>query len=172
MIRYALKCSRDHAFESWFSSSAGFDEQAARGLVQCPVCEDAAIEKQIMAPAVRAAPEAILAPEAGAAPGRIPLAEPLPARPAPAERSSPGSTHALLDERAIAARAFMKALRRHVMETTEDVGRDFVEEARRIHFGESEIRAIRGEADVEEARALAEEGIAVMPLPPLGEERH
>jgi len=52
MIHYALTCEHDHAFEGWFGSSADFDDQQARGLLECPVCASKAVRKQIMAPAV------------------------------------------------------------------------------------------------------------------------
>jgi hypothetical protein len=52
MIKYALTCEHDHAFEGWFGASADFDDQAARGLLECPVCASKAVRKQIMAPAV------------------------------------------------------------------------------------------------------------------------
>ena len=52
MIRYALACDQAHGFEAWFASSSDYDDQAARGLVECPFCGSRAIEKQIMAPAV------------------------------------------------------------------------------------------------------------------------
>ena len=65
MIRYALQCEHDHGFEAWFGTSADYDEQAAKGLVECPVCGSHAVRKQIMAPAVagvrKAAPEPDLA---------------------------------------------------------------------------------------------------------------
>ena len=67
MIRYALLCDRDHGFEAWFSNSAAYDEQAARGLVECPFCASKAVRKAIMAPAVhgarKAAPATDPAPE-------------------------------------------------------------------------------------------------------------
>jgi hypothetical protein len=52
MIKYALACDREHAFEGWFGSSTDYDDQAARGLVECPVCGSNGVKKQIMAPAV------------------------------------------------------------------------------------------------------------------------
>ena len=52
MIRYALRCELDHGFEAWFGDSAAYDDQVARGLVECPVCGSHAVSKQIMAPAV------------------------------------------------------------------------------------------------------------------------
>jgi hypothetical protein len=52
MIRYALLCDREHEFEGWFGASADFDDQQARGLIECPVCASKAVRKAIMAPAV------------------------------------------------------------------------------------------------------------------------
>jgi len=52
MIKYALACEHGHEFEGWFGASADFDDQAARGLLECPVCASKAVRKQIMAPAV------------------------------------------------------------------------------------------------------------------------
>jgi hypothetical protein len=52
MIRYALTCDREHEFEGWFGASADFDDQQARGLIECPVCASKAVRKAIMAPAV------------------------------------------------------------------------------------------------------------------------
>ena len=54
MISFDMKCSRDHVFEAWFGSSADYADQSARGLVVCPVCDDRAVEKAVMAPAVGA----------------------------------------------------------------------------------------------------------------------
>ena len=52
MIRYALTCDQDHGFEAWFGSSGDYDDQAARGLVECPICLSKTVRKQVMAPAV------------------------------------------------------------------------------------------------------------------------
>lgn len=63
MIRYALACDHDHPFEAWFSSSSDYDDQAARGLVECPFCGSRAVAKQIMAPAVAGTKKGGAAPD-------------------------------------------------------------------------------------------------------------
>lgn len=155
MIRYALRCDEGHAFEAWFRDSAAYDAQRAAGLVACAVCGATGVEKALMAPAVatRAAgpgPEA--APPAAAPASAAPHGAPamLPALSAPPD--SP------------AARA-MAALRAHVESTADYVGPRFATEARRIHTEGGAERAVWGEATPAEARALAEDGVPVAPLP-------
>ena len=157
MIRYALACAAGHGFESWFRDSASFDEQQRAGFVTCPMCGSSKVEKQIMAPSVARTDLDRPAP---------PTPEPTPAAPAPA------GPMALLSEREAAFRELLRAVRRHVVETAENVGPRFAEEARRMHDGLSEFRAIYGEATPEEARALAEEGIEAFALPMLPDEHN
>lgn len=155
MIRYTLVCDGDHAFESWFPSSESYDEQAARGLVACPLCGSARVAKGVMAPAItRTVARSATAPA-----------------PEPAPIPAPASTP-LLSEAEQRVRALMRAMREHVTSTADDVGTAFPEEARRMHYGESPTRPIYGEASLTEAKALVEEGIAVAPLPPAPEDRH
>jgi hypothetical protein len=130
MIRYALRCDKAHQFDSWFGSSEDYDRLAASGLVACAVCGSTSVEKDLMAPRVRAA-----SPDQ-------PLSAPL----SPAEQA-------------------LAELRRRIEAQSEDVGRDFPAEARRIHEGLAPRRAIIGEARPAEARALIEEGVPVAPLP-------
>ncbi|MFO1151587.1 MAG: DUF1178 family protein [Alsobacter sp.] len=162
MIRYALCCERGHDFESWFRDSASYDVQARRGLVSCPVCQSTSVAKQIMAPAVartdRERPPAPVETEDQAAP-ETPAA-------------APSVPMVALSEREIAFRALLRAVRDHVTATAEHVGPRFAEEARRMHEGLSEFRAIYGEATEDEARALADEGIEAFPLPILPDDRH
>lgn len=139
MIKYALACEQAHEFESWFPSSEAFETQRKRGFVTCPYCNSARVEKQIMAPSVARKDKA---PEA-------PAPQPV----------------AVLSEREQEIRVALRALREHVMKNAENVGKGFVEEARKMHYGETEERSIYGEADLAEARALLEEGIDVLPLP-------
>jgi hypothetical protein len=148
MIKYALACEQAHEFESWFPSSEAFEAQRERGLVTCPFCNSAKVEKQIMAPSVARTDKAPAAPAQGPQPV------------------------AVLSERERELRAALRALREHVMKNAEDVGKGFVEEARKIHYGETEERSIYGEADLEEARALLEEGIDVLPLPVVPDDRN
>jgi hypothetical protein len=165
MIRYTLICDNAHEFESWFASSGGFDEQAKRGFVICPVCDSAKVERAVMAPAVartdRGPRPAVPAPEASA-PSPAPVPSPAPA-PQPA---------ALMGEKELAFRAMLTALHEHVAANAEPVGKNFAEEALKIHHGESESRAIYGEASAEDAQMLHEEGVEFMPLPRLPERRN
>jgi hypothetical protein len=158
MIRYALQCENGHAFESWFADSAAFDKQAKRGLVSCPQCGSAKVEKAIMAPRLSASKKGKPA-QAPAPAADTPAAE----APAPVAMVSP-------QEREF--RAKLKELRDHLVQNADHVGAKFPEEARKMHYGETEHRSIYGEASPDEAKALVEEGIEVHPLPVLPEERN
>lgn len=157
MIRYTLACEAGHGFESWFPSSDSYDAQAARGLVTCPVCGSARVGKGMMAPSV-------------ARTDRGPrLALPVPAEAAQPAAPAPSLAPSEPEQR---LRALMQAIRTQVTAQADDVGTRFPEEARRIHYGEVENRAIYGEASLDEARALIDEGIDVAPLPPALDDRH
>jgi hypothetical protein len=161
MIRYTLICDNAHEFESWFANSGGFDEQSEHGLVLCPLCDSAHVTKAIMSPRIarrdRMLP-ALPAPEAA-------IAE----MPNPPEEKRPV---ALIDERHAALRSMMREVHAKIMETTVDVGSRFPEEARRIHDSDAPERPIRGQATAEEASALLEEGIGILPIPTLPDERN
>jgi len=163
MIRYSLRCERDHAFESWFQDSSAYDAQVKRKLVICPVCNSVTIEKAIMAPRIVGKK------------GRE-RAEPAPAAPTPARVEAPaaaaaGSTPLLMaQEREL--RAKLKELRDHIVKNADNVGERFPNEARKMHYGDIEHRPIYGEASPEEARSLIDEGIEVSPLPVLPEDRN
>ena len=148
MIKYAMACEQAHEFESWFPSSEAFETQRKRGFVTCPYCNSARVEKQIMAPSVARKDKLPDAP----VPGPQPVA--------------------VLSDREQEIRAALRALRDHVMKNAENVGKGFVEEARKMHYGEAEERSIYGEADLAEARALLEEGIDVLPLPVVPDDRN
>jgi len=161
MIRYALVCERRHDFESWFQNSSAYDKQVKRGLVTCPVCGSAKVEKAIMAPRLARSDGPIDVPQP---PTPAPAAEPAAAQtPAPVAMVSP-------QEREF--RAKLKELRDHLTKNAENVGRKFPEEARKMHYGEIEHRSIYGEASPQEAKDLHEEGIEFHPLPVLPEERN
>jgi hypothetical protein len=136
MIKYALLCERDHSFEAWFSSAAGYDRQAEAGQIVCPACGSADIRKALMTPNVATSKKRAQMP--GAAPQEI--------------------------------TELVRAFRRHVTENADYVGPQFPEEARKIHFGETEPRGIYGEATPAEAKALLDEGVQVAPLPKLPED--
>lgn len=162
MIRYALACDQAHEFESWFPSSDAFEAQKARGLVSCPACGSEKVEKQIMAPPVVART---------AAPGPAPL-QPAVASDAPEPPAPPPQPVAMFSERERELRAMVKALREHVEKTADHVGERFPDEARKMHYGESEHRSIYGQASLAEAKEMLEEGIEIHPLPMLPDERN
>ena len=159
MIRYALACDKGHTFESWFQSSAAYDKQLKRGLVTCPVCNSAKVEKAIMAPQLSGTKKRGDAP---AQPQVSPSPTP-PEAPAPVAMVSP-------QEREL--RKKLKELREHLVKNADYVGKKFPEEARKMHYGEIEHRSIYGEASPDQAKELHEEGIEFHPLPVLPDERN
>ena len=144
MIRYDLICSKGHEFDGWFSDSAAFDIQAKRGLISCTHCGVSKIEKQIMAPGI------------------------------PTKGNRKSDTQAMsagpIDPRAAAMVQVMRDYRKHVTENSENVGKKFADEARKIHFKEVNERSIYGEATADDAKALIEDGIDVHPIPRLPED--
>lgn len=152
MIRFALQCSRDHAFEGWFRDGATFDLQAAESVITCPVCGDSVVRKAMMAPAVVRSAAARM------------VAEPVPVpAPPPKPTLSPDQVKAAMMV------GMLRKMREHVEKNFENVGTRFPEEARRIHYGEAEEREIYGQATPAEAQELHDEGVPVRPLPDLPE---
>ena len=157
-----LQCQQAHGFEGWFASEDDFQSQRERGLVTCPLCGDAHIVKLPSAPrlnlgASRPEPSPNAQPAAAEsinAPSLLPAEVTAPA-PAPMPASLQQFQAAL-----------MHAVR-HVMANTEDVGTQFADEARKMHYGETQERGIRGQVTREETEALLDEGIEVMALPML-----
>ena len=160
-----LQCAHQHSFEGWFASEDDFRSQLSRGLVSCPMCESTRIEKMPTAPRLNFGAHRLRAgtSESISDAGRSdtgtavrdghpsPLSD-IALNPAPSEGVLTGQA------------GFLKALR-HLVANTEDVGRRFADEARRMHYGDIEARSIRGQASPREAVELLEEGIEVMPLP-------
>lgn len=138
-----LFCVHQHVFEGWFASEEDFQQQQSRGLVQCPMCGSTDIRKGLSAPRLnlRASPDA-------PAPAQV------AARPAPASR----------EDALQALQTVWLHAARQIMARTEDVGGRFAAEARRMHYGEIEERAIRGQATPQETAELLDEGIVVLPL--------
>jgi hypothetical protein len=167
MIRYTLNCDRGHAFESWFQSSAAYDKQAKRSLVTCPVCGSAKVEKAIMAPRVSAgsSDNEITAPQ-------LPAPAPQPAAPARDVKAPVAAPVAMVSPPERELRQKLKEIRDHIVKNANYVGSRFPEEARKIHYGETEHRSIYGEASPEEAEALHEEGIEFHPLPVLPDDQN
>ncbi len=148
MIKFALVCGSGHEFESWFRNGDEFDRQAKRGLIACPQCDTLVVSKAIMAPSLARSDR--------------PDAEP----------AAPQHQLALIDERERQLRAAIRQLRQKIDEQTDDVGREFPDQARRMQRGDVPQRSIRGQASLEDAQALIEEGIDVMPIPTLPEDRN
>ncbi len=136
MIRYALKCDQNHSFESWFQSAAAYEKVRTAGMVSCPDCGSVAIEKALMAPQIRPGDKAASTPE-----------RPLSSEPA-TDR-----------DKALAE------LKRQVEEGSDYVGLKFASEARAIHDGTAPDRPIWGEARLDQAKELIDDGILVAPLP-------
>ena len=134
-----LQCSQQHRFEGWFASEEDFLDQRQRGLLLCPVCSDASITKMLSAPRLNL----------GSSQGES------SATPQAAASASPEPS----------LQAAWMAVARHIIANTEDVGNQFAEEARKIHYGEAQERAICGQATRAETESLIDEGIAVLSLP-------
>ena len=140
-----LRCAHEHAFEGWFGSEQDFLAQRQRGAIECPLCGDVDI-------------------------ARLPSAPRLNISGARAPNSVAESAQAVVpaDPPDAAAAELQSRWRQRVNEVlanTEDVGERFPEEARRIHYGETHHRGIRGQASARERAELAEEGIEVLALP-------
>ena len=160
MIRYSLVCDKGHEFESWFADSAAYDKQAKRKLVSCPVCGSVKVEKALMTPRLSASKK-------GRALPAMPVEAPAPEMPAEAQ-----APVAMMSPQEQELRSKLKELRDHLTKNSDNVGTKFPEEARKMHYGETEHRSIYGVASPEEAKDLAEEGIEFHPLPILPDERN
>ena len=132
---FNLRCGQQHAYEGWFASEDDFVSQQERGIVACPLCGDTEAVRMPNAPRLKVSRHS-----------------------APAEPARTETTDVTLQSQ------WLRAVR-HVLNSTEDVGERFPEEARRIHYAEVKERGIRGKATAEDADALREEGIEVMALP-------
>jgi hypothetical protein len=181
MIRYALNCEQGHVFESWFQNSAAYDKQSKRGLIACPVCGSAKVEKAIMAPQIMAPKietpnlarsEAAAPPSPRPSPTPPNPAPPPPLDPAPMPPIPPKTPVAMMSAAERELRHKLKELRDHITKNAHYVGPRFPEEARKIHYGETEHRSIYGEASPEDAKQLHEEGIEFHPLPVLPDDKN
>jgi hypothetical protein len=141
-----LQCSQQHSFEGWFGSEGDFQSQLTRGLVQCPLCGNAEITKKLSAPRFNLGNA--IAPS---------LSEP--------KKETAVAPPPVSPEAAEVMQAAWLEVAKHVMANTEDVGSSFASEARKIHYGEADERAIRGQATPDQTMELLEEGIDVMPMP-------
>jgi len=180
MIRFSLRCAREHEFEGWFAGNEDYEKQRAEGLVVCPVCGSVQVEKMLMTPnlgrGAKAAAESEAAPAAKepAAGGAAAIAG---LKMAAAEALRAEALRRLLILRQMQQRKLevlrkLQQLARKMRESAENVGEKFPEEARKIHFGEAEKRPIYGTAAGHEVEELREDGIEVLPLPRLPEDNN
>ncbi len=149
-----LHCQQQHSFEGWFASEDDFQSQNARSLVECPFCGDHHITKMLSAPRLNLS-GASSSQEQQLVSGAAAPSTDLATTSAQSAAVVPSDVH---------QQAWLKMVQ-HVLTHTEDVGGQFAEEARKMHYGETPERAIRGQVSREETSALLEEGIQVMPLP-------
>lgn len=150
MIVFDLRCGNAHVFEAWFGSSASYEAQRAEGLLSCPICGDDRIAKAVMAPNVAAkgnrrkeAMPASLPAVTGASGSAVPTTE---------------------DQAAKLALAMVARAQAALLERSQWVGRSFADKARAMHLGDEPEAPIHGQATVEQARALIDEGVPVAPL--------
>ncbi|MFN4134865.1 MAG: DUF1178 family protein [Novosphingobium sp.] len=149
MIVFDLQCGpQGHRFEGWFGSSADYEDQRARGLVACPSCGSPDVNKAVMAPNVGRKGNQLPAPSPSRQPDPAPQA----------------MTHAPLPPEAVAMLKAVAAMQAEALKSSTWVGRKFAEDVRAMHYGEKDPAAIHGQATIEEARDLVEEGIPVAPL--------
>ncbi len=140
MIKFALSCQSNHQFEGWFASSDEFETQRQRAIVACPICGSCDVEKALMAPSLTTSKNRDIVKVAAGGQARKKIL------------------------------AKMKKLRDQITTNAENVGESFPEEARKIHYGEAEERGIYGEASLDEAKKLVDEGVQIAPLPVLPED--
>ncbi len=143
MIVFDLACPAGHRFEGWFASSEDFSRQQQRALVTCPQCGSADVAKAPMAPAV---------PRKGNQRAEVP---------APAQPMASG----VMPPEAAAMLGKLAQLQAEVLRDSRWVGKDFAQQSREMHYGERETEVIHGQATLEQARDLLEEGVPVLPLP-------
>ena len=146
MIKFTLACEAGHDFEGWFGSSDDFEAQMKRDLVSCPYCGTLKVEKALMAPSVSTSRNK--------------------------EKIQDKINVATVNKSRQAMFAELKEMRDKITANAENVGERFPEEARKIHYGESEERGIYGEASSEDVKELVEEGVKIAPLPVLPDDKN
>jgi hypothetical protein len=145
---FDLACEHDHVFEGWFASQESYDDQRARGLVRCPICQSGEITRRVSAPHLN-----------------VSHLRREPARAGSADAGARAAVAAPSGNQLARLQAEVLRQIRQIVRQTDDVGARFADEARRMHSGEIEERPIRGTASVEECRDLVEDGISIMPIP-------
>lgn len=162
---FDLQCQFNHVFEGWFGSEQDYHQQKQKGLLQCPVCNSQEINKRLSAPRLNlgaSKPDKESQAQADASQKEAPVASAVsPANNSPiAAKKSSDSTPVTEQDMQLIQKAILEVAR-HVMANTEDVGDQFAEEVRSIHYGDAPERPIRGHASADEKAALREEGIEI-----------
>ncbi|MCV0424530.1 MAG: DUF1178 family protein [Roseibium sp.] len=175
MIKYTLVCEASHSFEGWFRNSGDFEAQCERKFVVCPMCGATDVRKALMAPAVSTSRKReALSPVASIDNAAAPAA-PASKKETPQPVSTPPMQPSALLPENLRQKEIVEALRlvrTRIMENSENVGSEFASEARKIHYGETEERSIYGETSLQDAEELLEEGISVLPLPELPDDKN
>ena len=164
MIKYALRCDQDHEFEGWFRNSEDCEAQTRDGQLHCPMCGSSAISKSLMAPRVSGTRSQ------DTEPSQEDCVTTQGSGQADASRQSVALGAAAKDQGKL--QEMLRAVRDHVVENSDYVGDKFAEEARKMHFKETEPRGIYGEATTDEVESLAEDGIDCLPLPRLPKDQN
>jgi len=165
-----LQCTQAHQFEGWFASEDDFQNQLSGGLVECPMCGQIDVSKRLSAPRLN-----LLSSKTSRTEG-LSMAQPKvqanPSEGAEPEHTSPDSQTSAValaqDAHTLSVQQQLQAnwlkMVKEVIANTDDVGTQFADEARKMHYGETQERNIRGQVSPEESLELIEEGIPVMPL--------
>ena len=136
MILFDLQCDKNHKFECWFASSANYEEQLKNKMIVCPYCNSTKIQKSLMAPNINTKSTT---------------------------KNSKNHYKQKLAQNNLENK--IKKFKKYIEKNTDNVGKNFAEEARKIYYGETKSRPIRGESTEKEAKELAEEGIPFSQLP-------
>ena len=176
MIKYQLICDNAHSFEGWFQNAEAHDNQFASGVIACPVCETTSVKKALMTPSL-ASPKMRKTPTRHTPSTNMPentdqqtdMAPIASSSGAPALAKSPEKPSEKTPEKVVEQMAKMmselRQLQRKIRSECRDVGNDFAEEARKMHYGEAEPEGIYGHATEEERAELDDEGIDIVELP-------
>lgn len=156
MIRYTLKCSEDHSFESWFASATAFETLQAAGQLSCPHCGSDHVTKSLMTPRVSTARKSTASAKGDET--QASTTQTAPQRPKDTHMTSEQST-------AHDTEATLAAMRDHIEKNADYVGTDFTAQARAMNDGDAPARAIYGEAKIEDAKSMIEDGVPIVPLP-------
>ncbi len=177
MIKYRLICDQNHEVEGWFQGSAAFDEQAANGLLRCPLCDTDQVKRALMTPNLSSpkrrksiAPSSVdqLSDTQPATSVSASSVSTPPVSSADGHAAASQRGPVMQDEQVQAfgtALAELRQLRQKIIKDCLDVGENFAEEARKIHYGEAEPKGIYGQTTQEEREELDNEGIEIFDMP-------